>query len=93
MLNTSATTTPTQNHRGDNMSLNFDWHMNVHIDSAVVDIEVNYACVEIEVNDFNADTVVTFDKDMLDECLDIDSLLILQELCRAELARRNKDEE
>ncbi len=75
------------------MSLNFDWHMNVHIDSAVVDIEVNYACVEIEVNDFNADTVVTFDKDMLDECLDIDSLLILQELCRAELARRNKDEE
>jgi hypothetical protein len=66
--------------------------MNVHIDRADVDIEVNYECLTIEVNDFNADTVVTFDKDMLDECLDTEDLLILQELCRKELARRTEDE-
>jgi hypothetical protein len=75
------------------MKDSFKWHMNVHIDRADVDIEVNYECLTIEVNDFNADTVVTFDKDMLDECLDTEDLLILQELCRKELARRTEDEE
>jgi len=75
------------------MKDSFKWHTNVHVDRADVDIEVNYECVTIEVHDFAADTVVTFDKDMLHECLDMEDLLILQDLCRKELARRNEDAE
>jgi hypothetical protein len=75
------------------MSENFKWHMNVHIDRADVDIEVNYECVTIEVNDFNADTVVTFDRDLLDECLDLDNLQTLRRLCDSVIAERLAQDE
>jgi len=75
------------------MSESFKWHMNVHIDRADVDIEVNYECVTVEVNDFDADTCVTFDKDLLDECLDLDDLQTLRRLCATVIAERLAQDE
>ena len=72
------------------MSESFKWHMNVHIDRADVDIEVNYECVTVEVNDFDADTCVTFDKELLDECLDMDDLFTLRRLCVAVIEDRKQ---
>ena len=73
------------------MSLKFDWHMNVHIESAFVDVEVNYACVEIEVNDFEADTIFVMNADLIDECLSIDEVTILRDLCIDALNKRAKE--
>ena len=75
------------------MNNSFKWHMNVHLDRADVDIEVNYECVTVEVHDFDADTVVTFDKDLLDECLDLDDLQTLRRLCDTVIAERLDQDE
>jgi len=71
----------------------FEWQLSVQIDSAVVDIEVNQECVEIEVNDFEADTCVTFDRTLLHECLDLTDLYTLRRLCNAEIAERESNQE
>ena len=75
------------------MSESFKWHMNVHIQRADVDIEVNYECLTIEVQDFNADTFVTFDEELLDECLDLDDLQKLRRLCDTVIAERLAQDE
>lgn len=67
--------------------------MAVWIETADVDIEVNYSSVEIEVTDFEADTCVTFDKALLHECLDLTDLYTLRRLCNAEIAERESNQE
>jgi hypothetical protein len=73
------------------MSLKFDWHLNVNIDRADVDIEVNYECVTVEVNDFEAETTITMNADLIDECLSIDEVTILRDLCIDALNKRAKE--
>ena len=68
--------------------MSFKWNLDVHIQTANVDIEVNYECLTIEVQDFNADTCVTFDKELLDECLDMDDLFTLRRICNAVIEDR-----
>ena len=63
------------------LPMSFKWQMPVWIETAHVDIEVNYCSVEIEVNDFEADTCVIINRDLLTECLDLDDLYTLRRLC------------
>ena len=64
-----------------NLPMSFEWQMPVWIETAHVDIEVNCSSVDIEINDFEADTCVTINRDLLDECLDLDDLYTLRRLC------------
>ena len=70
----------------------FKWNMSVWIETADVEIEVNYTSVDIEVNDFEADTCVTFDRNLLNECLDIDDLMTLRRLCDEVILERKQAE-
>jgi hypothetical protein len=70
----------------------FKWNMPVWIDTAQVDIEINYSSVEIEVTDFEADTCVIFNRDLLTECLDMDDLMTLRRLCDAIIEERKQAE-
>ncbi len=70
----------------------FEWQLTVQIESADVDIEINRDCVTIEVNDFEADTCVTFDKTLLHECLDLTDLYTLRRLCNAEIRERESNQ-
>ena len=65
----------------NNLPMSFKWQMPVWIETAHVDIEVNYSSVEIEVTDFEADTCVIVNRDLLTECLDLDDLYTLRRLC------------
>lgn len=69
----------------------FEWQLNVSIDTAQVEIEVQYEVVDVEVQDFEADTSIFVDEDLLDECLDMDDLLTLKRICEAVIAKRNND--
>lgn len=69
----------------------FEWHLNVSIDSAQVEIEVQYEAVDVEVGNFDADTSITVDEDLLDECLDMDDLLTLKRICEAVIEKRNNN--
>lgn len=71
----------------------FKWNMAVWIDTADVDIEVNRECMTIEVDNFEADTCVTFNKALLHECLDLTDLYTLRRLCNAEIAERESQQE
>ena len=70
----------------------FKWHMEVWIETAQVDVEINYTSVDIEVTDFEADTCVTFDRNLLNECLDIDDLMTLRRLCDEVILERKQAE-
>ena len=70
----------------------FKWNMSVWIETADVEIEVNYTSVDIEVTDFEADTCVTFDRNLLNECLDIDDLMTLRRLCDEVILERKQAE-
>ena len=70
------------------LPMSFQWQMPVWIETAHVDIEVNYSSVEIEVSDFEADTSVTFNQALLDECLDMDDLYTLRRICVAVIEER-----
>ena len=72
------------------LPMSFKWNLDVHIQSAHVDIEVNYECVTVEVNDFDADTCVTFNKELLAECLDMDDLYTLRRICVAVIEERER---
>ena len=72
------------------LPMSFKWNLDVHIQSSHVDIEVNYECVTVEVNDFDADTCVTFNKELLDECLDMDDLYTLRRICVAVIEERER---
>tara|TARA_Y100001938_G_C8050020_1_gene411168 strand:+ start:842 stop:1096 length:255 start_codon:yes stop_codon:yes gene_type:complete len=69
----------------------FKWLLKVYVDSADVDIEVNYECVTVEVNDFECYANVRVDEDLLDDCLDIDDLYTLKRLCETVIAKRLSD--
>ena len=70
----------------------FKWNMAVWIETADVDIEVNRELMTIEVENFEADTCVKFDKALLDECLDMDDLFTLRRLCVAVIEdRKHRD--
>ena len=71
-----------------NLPMSFKWQMPVWIETADVDIEVNYSSVEIEVTDFEADTAVTFNQALLEECLDMDDLYTLRRICEAVIEQR-----
>ena len=66
--------------------------MEVWIETAQVDVEINYTSVDIEVTDFEADTCVTFDRNLLNECLDIDDLMTLRRLCDEVILERKQAE-
>ena len=66
--------------------------MEVWIETAQVDVEINYTSVDIEVTDFEADTCVTFDRNLLNECLDIDDLMTLRRLCDEVILKRKQAE-
>ena len=70
----------------------FKWNMAVWIETADVEIEVNYTSVDIEVTDFEADTCVTFDRNLLNGCLDIDDLMTLRRLCDEVIQERKQAE-
>tara|TARA_R100001129_G_scaffold143427_1_gene104521 strand:+ start:251 stop:511 length:261 start_codon:yes stop_codon:yes gene_type:complete len=70
------------------LPMSFKWQMPVWIETADVDIEVNYSSVEIEVTDFEADTSVTFNQALLEECLDMDDLYTLRRICVAVIEAR-----
>ena len=70
------------------LPMTFKWQMPVWIETAHVDIEINYCSVEIEVTDFEADTSVTFNQALLDECLDMDDLYTLRRICAAVIEER-----
>tara|TARA_R100001129_G_scaffold107767_1_gene73751 strand:- start:2368 stop:2628 length:261 start_codon:yes stop_codon:yes gene_type:complete len=73
-----------------NLPMSFEWQMPVWIETADVDIEVNYCSVEIEVTDFEADTSVTFNQALLEECLDMDDLYTLRRICVAVIEAREQ---
>lgn len=70
------------------LPMSFKWQMPVWIETADVDIEVNYSSVTIEVTNFEADTTVTFDQALLEECLDMDDLYTLRRICVAVIEQR-----
>ena len=70
------------------LPMSFKWQMPVWIETADVDIEVNYSSVEIEVTDFEADTSVTVNAALLEECLDMDDLYTLRRICVAVIEQR-----
>tara|TARA_R110001583_G_scaffold20948_2_gene79924 strand:- start:290 stop:511 length:222 start_codon:yes stop_codon:yes gene_type:complete len=72
------------------MKQSFQWNMNVHIEYAEADIEVQSNCVTVEIEDFEADTTFTMNADLIDECLSIDELIILKHLCIEALDKRSK---
>jgi hypothetical protein len=72
------------------MKQSFQWQMNVDIPYAEVDIEVQSYCVTVEVNDFEAETTITMDADLIEECLSFDELIILKHLCIEALDKRSK---
>lgn len=69
----------------------FEWILQVHVDSANVDIEVNYENVNIEVHDFECDANIHVDECLLDECLDMDDLFTLKRICEAVIAKRRSE--
>ena len=71
-----------------NLPISFEWQMPVWIESADVDIEINRESFMIEVNDFEADTTITFNGELIRECLDLDDLYTLRRLCQAEIDQR-----
>lgn len=71
-----------------NLPMSFEWQMPVWIESADVDIEINRESFMIEVNDFEADTTITFNGELIRECLDLDDLYTLRRLCQAEIDQR-----
>jgi len=73
------------------MSLKFDWQLHVDIPYAEVDIEVQSNCVTVEVNDFEAETTITMNADLIDECLSIDEVTILRDLCIDALNKRAEE--
>lgn len=73
------------------MSLTFDWQLHVDIPYADVDIEVQSNCVTVEVNDFEAETTITMNADLIDECLSIAEVTILRDLCIDALNKRAKE--
>lgn len=70
------------------LPMSFEWQMPVWIESADVDIEINRESFMIEVNDFEADTTITFNGELIRECLDLDDLYTLRRLCQAEIDQR-----
>ena len=70
------------------LPMSFEWQMPVWIERADVDIEVNRESIMIEGNDFEADTSVTFNQALLDECLDMDDLYTLRRICVAVIEQR-----
>ena len=70
------------------LPMSFEWQMPVWIESADVDIEINRESFMIEVNDFEADTTITFNRELIRECLDLDDLYTLRRLCQAEIDQR-----
>ena len=73
------------------MPLRFDWQLHVDIPYAEVDIEVQSNCVTVEVNDFEAETTITMNADLIDECLSIDEVTILRDLCIDALNKRAEE--
>ena len=71
-----------------NLPISFEWQMPVWIESADVDIEINRESFMIEVNDFEADTTITFNRELIRECLDLDDLYTLRRLCQAAIDQR-----
>ena len=70
------------------LPMSFEWQMPVWIESADVDIEINRESFMIEVNDFEADTTITFNGELIRECLDLDDLYTMRRLCQAEIDQR-----